>query len=170
MEKGRKPQAKGHNAPARYFLFTVLLRFLTEGSTGGTPPTRSTSELFLTLFLRQGLRAKLYYQRRAGVYFPSAVNLRARSVSLSLSSVFPYLSYLAVCPCRANVVAGHPLCWLQLVRMGCSFVCSVCSVLFFSSVWCRGVGLLRAYSKQSSPVVVPISCVIEKAILCRVFF
>jgi hypothetical protein len=94
----------------------------------------------------------------------------ARALSLSLSSVFPYLSYLAVCPCRANVVAGHPLCWLQLVRMGCSFVCSVCSVLFFSSVWCRGVGLLRAYSKQSSPVVVPISCVIEKAILCRVFF
>jgi hypothetical protein len=46
--------------------------------------------------------------------------------------------------------------------------CSVCSSFFVPPCGIV-VGLLRAYSKQSSPVVVPISCVIEKAILCRVF-
>lgn len=62
------------------------------------------------------------------------------------------------------------LCWLfSWSESGCSFVFG--SSFFFLSGR-RGGGLLRAYSKakaEGSPVVVPISCVIEKAItLCRV--
>jgi hypothetical protein len=45
-------------------------------------------------------------------------NLRARALSLSFNLVFPCLSHIWPCV-RASVVAGLPLCWLQLVRMGC---------------------------------------------------
>ena len=136
-KRGKGPKAKGHNAPARYFLFTLLLRFLTEGSTGGPLPTttRSTSELFsYHLSSDKLLRAKPFSINGARVFFCLQLLARALSLSLSLSLVFPCLSYLAVCVCRcrASVVAGHPLCWLQLVRKGCSFVFG--SSFFFRQV------------------------------------
>jgi hypothetical protein len=103
-------------------------------------PPRSTSELFLTLFLRQGLRAKLYYQRRAGVYFPSAVNLRARSVSLSLfclslSLISSRMSVPRECRCWTSSVlasVGPNGVFVRVFGLFCSS--------FFFVVWCRRGG------------------------------
>ena len=147
-KRGKGPKAKGHNAPARYFLFTLLLRFLTEGSTGGPLPTttRSTSELFsYHLSSDKLLRAKPFSINGRGCFFVCSY-LRARSLSLSL--VFPCLSYLAVCVS----VPRECRCWTSsvLASVGPEGVFVRVRFFFFLPSG-RGVGLLRAYSKQRQP-------------------
>lgn len=150
-KRGKGPKAKGRNAPARYFLFTLLLRFLTEGSTGGPlpPTTRPTSELFsYHLSSDKLLRAKPFSINGARVFFCLQLLARALSLSLSLSLVFPCLSYLTVCVS----VPRECRCWTSsvLASVGPEGVFVRVRFFFFLPSG-RGVGLLRAYSKQRQP-------------------
>ena len=100
------------------------------------PPPDRHPNYFLTIFPPTNSCELNHFPSTGRGCFFVCNYLRALSLSLSLSLslVFPCLSYLAVCVCRcrASVVAGHPLCWLQLVRKGCSFVFG--SSFFFRQV------------------------------------
>ena len=135
MEKGAKAPSEGHNAPARYFFFTLLLRFLTEGSTGGPlpPTTRSTSELFsYHLSSDKLLRANLFPSTERGVFL---LQLFARALSLSCLSLSLISSRVCVCVCaaRASLLDRHvSVLAFQLVRIG---VFVRVRFFFFFPVW-----------------------------------